>query len=568
MSRALSLRLRDLSVRANGSRAIIGRDKELHRLVRILLKPAHHHVALVGDPGVGKSSVVEMLAQAMAAQVIPQLPPKIYQLDTAPIQSLFVAGDSARSCFEALSANLARLGEIIIVIEDIQLLAADDPARLELTLELLQTITNHAGVRLIVTSTASAFQRTFRDDYVFGRTFVPLELGELDGSIITDILTNAVAHQGLTMSTAAGELMINLSRRYGHGRALPDAALRLLEDVSAQITFDGSCKIRAADIRAIVSEREGVPLASLDAKNQTHLPQLEMRLNQAVIGQEAAIRTIARTITKAQLGLSDSSRPRGSFLVLGPSGVGKTETAKSLAEHVYANPKALVRLDMSEYSEAHSAVRLIGSPPGYVGYEEGGQLTSAVMRQPYSLILLDEIEKAHPKLFDVFLQLLDDGRLTDSSGKTADFTQTLLLATSNIGSQEIAAAFQNGIDVTAPAFLQSELMPLLLQHFRPEFINRFDAILVYQPLSEAQLVRLAQRELAKLEARLSTLGVTFNVPDELLATLIHPHYNPLFGARPVKRLIASHFEMPLSEHIITGALTGPVMITGKEPWLE
>jgi len=546
---------------------MVGRNKEIQRLVRILLKPAHHHVALVGDPGAGKSSLVEMLAQAMAARVIPQLPSKIYLLDTAPIQSLFVAGDSARSCFEALSANLARLGDIIIVVEDIQLLAADDPARLELTLELLQTITHHPGVRLIVTSTSTAFERTFRDDYVFGRLFAPLELAELEGPSITTILTSAVAEQGLAMNSTALELMVDLSRRYGHGRALPDAALRLLEEVSAQVTFDGSHEIRTADIRAIVSEREGVPLASLDIKKQTHLPQLEARLNQAVIGQKAAIRTIARTITKAQLGLSDSSRPRGSFLVLGPSGVGKTETAKSLAEHVYANPKALVRLDMSEYSEAHSAVRLIGSPPGYIGYEEGGQLTGAVMRQPYSLILLDEIEKAHSKLFDVFLQLLDDGRLTDSGGKTADFTQTLLLATSNIGSQEIATAFQNGIDVTAPAFLQSELIPLLLQHFRPEFINRFDAILVYSPLSEAQLVALAQRELAKLEARLSSLGVTFNVPDELLAALIHPQHNPLFGARPVKRLIATHFEMPLAERIMNGQLTGPMSITGKESWL-
>jgi ATP-dependent Clp protease ATP-binding subunit ClpC len=568
MSKSLSIRFRNLTVKAGTFTEVIGREAELRRLVQILLRPTHHHAAIIGEPGVGKSSLIEMLTLGISEGAIPQLPSKVYLLDTAPILSLFIAGDSLHACFDALRAQMAQLQEAIIIVEDIQLLAVDDPSRLELTLELLQAITSQTGVRLIVTTTETAFRRTFHDDYIFNRTFVPLEVTEPDMDTIAVILENAAMGQATDITPEAAALIVNLSKRYGHGRALPDAALRLFEEVVVKISFDGRKKIEASDVRDVISDREKVPLASLDAKGVAHLAGLEERLYQVIVGQRSVTKTIARTITNSQLGLGDDSRPRGSFLLLGPSGVGKTETAKVLTELVYANSKALIRLDMSEYSEPHSAVRLTGSPPGYVGYEEGGQLTGAVNRQPYSLVLLDEIEKAHPKLFDVFLQLLDDGRLTDSSGKTADFTQTLLLATSNIGSQEITSAYMDGIDVNSPAFLRSVLMPLLLNHFRPEFINRFDAILVYQPLSEPQLVALAQRELSKLGARLSPLGISFNVPNHYLADLLHQDYNPLLGARPVKRLITTHFELPLGEQITSGRLHTPTIIVGGESWLS
>lgn len=568
MSTTLSVRLRNMTTRSHARQLIIGRESEFRQLVRTLLRPTHHHAAIIGDPGVGKTSLVKMLAQALADGAIPQLPSKMYVLDTAPILSLFVSGDSLRGCFDALSAQVERLQEVIIVIEDIQLLAGEDQGRLEQTLELLHAITKHPQARLIVTTSQTTYERTFQADYTFNRTFTPVIVVELDAPINEQILRSVTKLQGVDATTDALKLIVDLGRRYGHGRALPDAALRLLEEAVGKAKFEGIHKLDAGDIRELIAEREQVPLSSLDNKNQAQLVNLEEQLSQAVIGQDMAIRTIARTINNAQLGLADESRPRGSFLLLGPSGVGKTETAKALARLVYDNPKALVRLDMSEYSEAHSAIRLTGSPPGYVGYEEGGQLTSAINRQPNSLVLLDEIEKAHPKLFDVFLQLLDDGRLTDSSGKTADFTQALLLATSNIGSREIAVASAAGESVEDPVYLQKQLMPLLLRHFSPEFLNRFDAILVYQPLGVIQLVTLAQRELAALEARLATLGITFAVTKELLADLIRPQYNPLFGARPVKRLIKTHFEMPVAEQIMSNTLSNPAVISGNEPWLE
>jgi ATP-dependent Clp protease ATP-binding subunit ClpC len=570
----VSIKLHDLisAARAGKLADVIGREAELGRLVRALLRPTHHHVVLVADPGTGKTSLTEALAVRLARGNYGPLEPKIFRLDTEPIMGLLIGGDSLRSCLAALRQAAHQLGPAIIVVEDIQLLASDDPSRLELTLALLRALAPHPGIRLIVTTTTTAYHHIFQPDYSFNRSFDALELTAAGAAAAIRMVEQAVPRLEQThhqrIAPEAVEQAVAFGARFGRGRSNPDAAIRLLEETGVKVSLDGRDHLTARDLQDVVSEREHLPIADLQSSDNGDLADLEPQLQRAVVGQLPAVRAIARTIVRSQLGLGDTTKPRGSFLLLGPSGVGKTETAKALTRIVYRNPSALVRLDMSEYGEPHAAVRLIGSPPGYVGYEEGGQLTGAVQREPYSLILLDEIEKAHPKLFDLFLQLLDDGRLTDSSGRTVDFTETTVLATSNAAAQEIAAAAAAGIDVHSPGFMQTTLMPILLRGFRPEFINRFDAILVYQPLGLPQLVALAQRELTRLGTRLERLGITFAVPDETLARLLVPGYNPLFGARPVKRLITTHFETPVADRLIRRELAGPITITGAEPWIN
>ncbi|MDF2461328.1 MAG: ATP-dependent Clp protease ATPase subunit, ATP-dependent Clp protease ATP-binding subunit ClpC [Candidatus Saccharibacteria bacterium] len=572
MSTPVSIKLHDLISAAKAGRLgdVVERDQELSRLIRILLRPTHHHVVLVADPGTGKSSLIEALALRRHQGHFGMIEPKLYRLNTEPIMGLLVNGSSLQACIAALKSATARLTNATIVVEDIQLLATDDPTRMELTLAILQALASHPGIRLIVTTTTTAYHRFFRDDYQFGRIFEALELPPASPAAATSMTLTAVprleATNRQTIELAAVTQAVEFGARFGRGRALPDAAIRLLEETCVKAGLEGRDTVTAADVQAVISEREHLPIRDLAAENDD-LATLEPQLQHAVVGQAQPIRTIARHLVKSQLGLGDSSKPKGSFLLLGPSGVGKTETAKALTKTVYHNPNALVRLDMSEYGEPHAAIRLIGSPPGYVGYEEGGQLTGAVQRQPHSLVLIDEIEKAHPKLFDLFLQLLDDGRLTDSQGKTVDFTETMVLATSNTAAHEITTAATAGTDIHSPEFMQTTILPLLMRTYRPEFINRFDAILIYNPLGEAQLVALAQRELAALSTRLAKLGVSFNVPDATLARMLRPTYNPLFGARPVKRLISTHFETPIADLIVRRALSGPVTINGSEPWL-
>jgi ATP-dependent Clp protease ATP-binding subunit ClpC len=574
MNTPVAIKLYDLSsaAKTNKLHDVVGRDLELTRLVRSLLRPDHHNAALVADPGTGKTSLLEALALRLSKGHYRPLDSRIYRLNPEPIMGLLMNGDSLRQTLTALTEAISQLESATIIIEDIQLLASDDPGRLEHTLALLKALAAHDSIRLIITTTSQAYHRIFRDDYVFGRLFDAIEIQPADEQSAVTMVTQTIplieARNHQTVTNEAVVQSVQLGARFGHGRALPDSAIRLLEEACVKASLESHDHVTGTDIQLVVAEREHLPTRALVQDQADSLADLEPKLNHEVIGQSKPLKQIARQIARSHLGLGDPTRPRGSFLLLGPSGVGKTQTAKALAKIVYRNEQALVRLDMSEYSEPHSAIRLIGSPPGYVGYEEGGQLTGAISKEPYSLVLLDEIEKAHPKLFDLFLQLLDDGRLTDSSGHTVDFTETMVLATSNTGSGEIAQAASQGLDIYDPAFARNTILPILMHTYRPEFINRFDAILIYQPLSESHLVSLAQRELILLSKRLQKTGISFAVSNETIAEMLRPTYNPLFGARPVKRLLADRFENPLADLLINGRIKGPITITGTEPWLS
>jgi len=308
-------------------------------------------------------------------------------------------------------------------------------------------------------------------------------------------------------------------------------------------------QVGAEEIAEVVSRATGIPVSKMMQGERDKLLFMEDKLHQRVVGQDEAVRLVSDAIRRSRSGLSDPNRPYGSFLFLGPTGVGKTELCKALAEFLFDTEHALIRVDMSEFMEKHSVARLIGAPPGYVGYEEGGYLTELVRRKPYSVILLDEIEKAHPDVFNVLLQVLDDGRMTDGQGRTVDFKNTVIVMTSNLGSHRIQQMTDDGAD---QGVIKIAVLAEVKNHFRPEFVNRIDEIVVFQPLGEAQIASIAKIQLKQLEARLAKLDIRLNVSDAALKAVAAAGFDPVYGARPLKRAIQQQIENPLAREILSG----------------
>jgi len=347
------------------------------------------------------------------------------------------------------------------------------------------------------------------------------------------------------------ELILKLVERFSVLGQLPSGAVAILDESLALGRNKKRSLISEEEIYRVVSDKINIPLNQLQVSDKELLKTMEQDLNKRVIGQKPAIAAITSTIQRAKLGLKNPNRPLGSFLLLGPSGVGKTETAKLVAERVFGRKENFVRIDMSEFGEAHTVARLLGAPAGYVGFDAGGGLTNAVKEQPYSLVLLDEIEKAHPKIFDIFLQILDDGRLTSGQGETIDFTQTIIMATSNVGVADIIAGFTQGDDITSEIFIRTKLMPALSESFRLEFLNRFDAILVFNPLSEENLLEVAKLEIKKIEVRAAKHNIKFKIDPNVLANKIKDLSDPRFGARPVKRFIETTCEDLITKKLLS-----------------
>ena len=514
---------------------VAAREVELRRIARTLQRQYNSNVLIRGASGTGKTALVEGFAYRAAAGLLPgfeDIP--IVKLDTAELKRLATAADAVQQ----LNAAFSRMPQhTIAVIDDFQNIVPEH--RMFEIAQAFEPFFSASAISLAITMDDRAYRQLASQHPTFFQNFEDIDLAESDAaetSTILHALSPAFSAQyGIAVPAAAVQRAADLSARMGGDKRQPLRAMHLLDEALALSKTVGDAALTAETVDKVFSERTGIPDAHAEQRGSSQNSlgtELEDQLNSRVIGQPEAVRAVASTIRRSRMGLRSKDRPYGSFLFLGPSGVGKTELSRVLASLVYGSERAFTRIDMSEFAEPHSVQRLIGAPPGYVGYEAGGQLTNAIRQQPYSLILLDEIEKAHPRVFDIFLQVLEDGRLTDGQGKTVQFTSSTLIATSNIGIDEIVAAFEAGTSATPDS-----LMPLLLAHFRTEFLNRFDAIVVFNPLGEDALVKVAELEIAKVEARTAEHGVKFNIDPVLLRTKIAELADPRMGARPVKRFI-------------------------------
>jgi ATP-dependent Clp protease ATP-binding subunit ClpA len=534
---------------------MFGRERELRHLARIFTRRNHNNLIVVGRRGVGKTALISGFAEASLRGAFPGLPPlPQLQLDTAKLTSRLLHAPDSQALLAYVQQALAALPPCIFTIDDAESLLFNLQTP-ELFGEMVRSFTSSQHHLWLLIEEES--WQTLREQYQrYLKSCDMLVLNELSEDTCRQIVaaqakTIAARHR-VTLGPNVAEAATVAALRLSSERAMPDRALRLLDEVCAASVVAQERVVTSEHIRNLTAERLGLPQQT--AAGQTQLRALHDTLTQGVIGQPAAVAAVANILQRSLLGLKNPQRPHGSFLFLGPSGVGKTELARVLAREVFGGERALVRIDMSEYGAAHSVQRLIGAPPGYVGYEAGGQLTNPIRERPHSLILLDEIEKADPAVFDVFLQILEDGRLTDGQGATVDFTQTIIIATSNLGVTDIIAAWQRRVAVSQADWWHQHLMPRLTQAFRLEFINRFEGVVVFEPLSPEALLEIARLEIHKVEARLASHNLKIQASDEMLRQHIARLADPRFGARPLKRFIEETAESLVAKHLLRAAV--------------
>lgn len=533
------------------------RTRELAQVARLLAKQSQSNIVISGPRGIGKTALVYGLAEAVKNQAFPGLAAVPYLLLDTP-SFVGVMRDPVRQeeFITHAQAAFASLPASVLIIDEADSLLAVCQETWQLE-QLFQPF--FEGKRHLILAVApegwERLQATHRNSLKF---FSQLTLNELSGSacrtILLDHARSLAVHYRLQIEEAAIDAIVEQLPRLAHGQsAVPRAAISLLDEGCAAGALEQKSVITAATIERLLADRQGMLVTGGRATQTNKIAQLPHRLLKRIKGQDQAIATITPLVQRGWLGLSNPSRPIASFLFLGPSGVGKTELAKALAEEVFGSSAAVVRIDMSEFGDAHTVQRLLGAPPGYVGYEAGGQLTTPIAARPFSLILLDEMEKAHPSVFDIFLQVLDDGRLTDGRGNTVDFTKTIIIATSNIGVDDIVARAAVGEDVTRPNFYQAHLMPALRRHFRVEFLNRFEAVCTFAPLTPADLLAIAHLELEKIQQRIDRHGVTVELSEDILRRKIEEIYNPRFGARPIKRFVEQTCEAAVAKYLLQPA---------------
>ncbi len=607
---------------------VIGRTNEIERVTQVLCRRTKNNPVLLGEAGVGKTAIIEGLAQRIISNDVPEIlfDKRLVVLDLA----MMVAGTKYRGQFEerikAVMNEVRRAKNVILFIDELHTLVGAGGAEGAIDASnVLKPALARGEIQCIGATTFDEYRKYIEKDAALARRFqaIPVDppSAEQTIEIIKGVRDKYEAHHRVRITDEAIRAAVEFSGRYISGRVQPDKSIDVIDEAGARVRIRSMSKPpnlaeieadierltiakddavknadyeKAAELRdqasqlqqkkedlqtewrarsqeidgevdeeviaEVVAKMTGVPLQRLEKEEAARLLDLEKELHKKVISQEDAIKAVSKSIRRARAGLKDPNRPMGSFIFVGPSGVGKTLLSKALAEFMFGDADSLIHLDMSEYMEKHTVSRLVGAPPGYVGYEEGGQLTEQIRRRPYAVVLLDEVEKAHPDVFNMLLQIMEEGRLTDSFGRHVDFRNTILIMTSNIGADLIKGGggfgFQPSNSDRSHENVKTILMKEIERFFRPEFINRLDDVIVFRPLTREDLVQIIEYEVAKVAKRIEEQGFKTELTQAAKDFLIDKGYNPDYGARPLRRAIGTYIEDPLSEQLLSGALHG------------
>ena len=568
-TRVLDQYSRDLTELAAAGRIdpVVGRGNEILRTVQILSRKTKNNPVLVGEPGVGKTAVAEGLAQWVAGGQAPEglSGKRIVSLDIPAM----LAGTKYRGDFEervkCVLKDVKRAGDVILFIDELHTIIGAGSAEGAIdAANILKPALGRGEVQIIGATTPEEYRRHIEKDAALERRFQPVKVAEPDKAHTLEMLRSLreglERHHGVKISDEAMTAACDLSVRYINDRFLPDKAIDLLDEAAASVRVapGPGGVVTAAEIAQVVSLWTNIPVTGLDSDDAERFRGMEERLRRRIIGQDEAVSAVSRAIRRSRVGLRDPNRPVGSFLFLGPTGVGKTELCRALASEVYGDEKAIIRIDMSEYMEKHAVSRLIGSPPGYVGYEDGGQLTEKVRRSPWSVVLFDEIEKAHEDVWSILLQIMDDGHLTDSGGRRVDFSNALIVMTSNIGARIITEnrpplGFHSG-EGQSEETMRLAVTEELKATFRPEFLNRIDETIIFHRLSRENMTEISASMLEGVKERFEKLGISLSVPEESVEWIARRGYDDKFGARPLRRVIRAEVEDAVAELLLSGAL--------------
>jgi ATP-dependent Clp protease ATP-binding subunit ClpC len=633
---------RDLTELATAGKLdpVIGREAEIERVVQILCRRTKNNPVLIGEPGVGKTAIVEGLAQRIMNKEVPQLlfDRRVVALDLGAL----VAGTKYRGQFEArmkaIMKEIVQAENIVIFIDELHTLVGAGAAEGSVDASnMLKPALSRGEIQCIGATTLDEYRKYIEKNGALERRFQSIIVDppsiEESIEILKGLKDRYETHHRLRIPDVSIEQAVKLSARYVTDRFLPDKAIDVMDEAGARVRLqritpppmvrelqrkindvvrikkdkienqefekavelrdeeeevrrqidelkqeweesqdDSELIVSEEDMAYVVSRMTGIPLSKIEEAESRRLLNMEAEMHKRVVGQDEAITVVTRAIRRARAGLGDPKRPVGTFIFLGPTGVGKTEMARALAEFLFGDESSLIRVDMSEYMERFNVSRLTGAPPGYVGYDEGGQLTEQVRRKPYSVVLLDEVEKAHPDIFHVLLQVMDDGHLTDSYGRKVDFKNVVLIMTSNLSARTIekntAIGFQQGDEATAFDKMKSNVMNELKRTFNPEFLNRIDEVVMFHPLDMAHMQDIIDIMLARLNEQMEEQGITLEIDDAAKAWLAKQGYDPAYGARPLRRAIRRLIEDPLSEEVLRGEFAGggvvEIKLAGEE----